>query len=218
MDRPAAVIFDMDGVLVLSGPAHWDAWRDTAAAHGRPISHAEFLGFNGMTNQDICTRLWGSRATPEFIATIADRKERAYRDAVRAQVPLAPGCHDLLSALHAHGVQMAVGSSGPQENVELVLEAGGIRPFFGAVVHAGLVQRGKPAPDIFLAAADLLRVPPARCVVLEDAPNGIQAALAAGMRVLGLATNHVAAELHEHGAELVLPDLASVTWDDVQRA
>lgn len=211
MSAIRAVLFDMDGVLVLSGPAHWQAWRDVAAAHGLPLTHREFLGFNGMTNEDICARLWGERATPAFTAAIADHKERAYRAAVAAAVPLAPGCTPLLAALRDHGLQLAVGSSGPQENVDLILDAGGIRSFFGAVVHAGLVRRGKPAPDIFLQAAALLGTPPAACVVVEDAPSGIQAALAAGMQVIGLATNHAAFELRECGAEIVLPDLAALT-------
>jgi len=218
MQTVRAVVFDMDGVLVLSGPAHWIAWRDVAAAHGRPLQHDEFLGFNGMTNQDICMRLWGARATPEFVAAIADTKERAYRAAVAAAVPLAPGCAEVLAALHRQGQRLAVGSSGPQENVDLVLDGGRIRPFFGAVVHAGLVQRGKPAPDIFLRAASLLAVPPEQCVVVEDAPAGVQAAIAAGMRVVGLATNHAADELREHGARLVLPDLASLTLAALQSA
>ena len=206
----AAVIFDMDGVLVLSGPAHWLAWRDTAHAHGRPLTEAEFLAVNGMTNDDICARLWGAAATPAFVATIADSKERAYRAAVAACVPLAPGCRELLATLSAHGARLAVGSSGPKENVDLILDGGGIRAFFGAVVHAGLVQRGKPAPDIFLRAAELLAVPPAQCTVIEDAPAGVRAARAAGMRVVGVATNHGAHELLALGAASVLPDLASI--------
>lgn len=212
MQTTRAVIFDMDGVLVLSGPAHWVAWRDTAAAHGRPLTQAEFLGVNGMTNQDICAKLWGQTvATPAFVARIADQKERAYRDAVREAVPLAPGCRELLTTLRAQSLGIAVGTSGPQENVDLILDRGGIRPFFGGVVHAGLVQRGKPAPDIFLRAAELLGVPPAHCLVVEDAPSGVRAGLAAGMRVLGVCTNHSEGELRDVGAHVVLPDLAAIT-------
>lgn len=218
MQPTEAVIFDMDGVLVLSGPAHWEAWREVAAQHDRPITHAEFLGFNGMTNQDICARLWGERATLAFVQAVADRKEAAYRDAVRAAVPLAPGCGALLANLRAAGLRLAVGSSGPVENVALVLEQGGIAQHFGAVVHAGLVQRGKPAPDIFLRAAELLAVPPVRCVVVEDAPSGVRAAVAAGMRVLGLTTNHHAHELHEVGARVVLPTLADITLAQLRSA
>ncbi len=207
----------MDGVLVLSGPAHWLAWRDTAAAHGRPLTEAEFLAVNGMTNDDICARLWGAGATPEFVAVVAGAKERAYRRAVAAAVPLAPGCRELLASLRSHGALLAVGSSGPQENVDLVLDAGGIRPFFGAVVHAGLVRRGKPAPDIFVRAAALLGVQPAHCTVVEDAPSGVRAARAAGMRVVGDATKHHADELLALGAELVLPDLAAIDARDLLR-
>lgn len=213
---PAAVIFDMDGVLVLSGPAHWVAWRDTAAAHGRTLTPADFLAVNGMTNQDICARLWGPQATPEFVVTIAEAKERAYRAAVAGAVPLAPGCRELLGTLRGAGLALAVGTSGPKENVDLILDRGGIRPFFAGVVHAGLVARGKPAPDIFLAAAGLLGVPPARCVVVEDAPSGVRAALAAGMRVVAVGTNHDEGELRDCGAHVVLPDLAALALDHLR--
>lgn len=212
--RTAAVIFDMDGVLVLSLPAHWRAWRAIAAEHGLDLTHADFLAFNGMTNADICQRLWGSeRATPEFIARVGDAKERAYRAAVAAAVPLAPGCRELLTTLRERGLALAVGTSGPQENVDLILDAGGIRAFFGGVVHAGLVQRGKPFPDIFLRAAELLGVAPAACAVIEDAPTGVRAALAAGMRAVAVCTNHTADELRAAGAHVVLPDLAAIRVD-----
>lgn len=216
MQTTRAVIFDMDGVLVLSGPAHWVAWRDTAAANGRALTQADFLAVNGMTNQDICAHLWGpAHATPEFVARIADTKESAYRRAVEANVPLAPGCRELLATLQARAFGIAVGTSGPKENVDLILDNGGIRSFFGGVVHAGLVQRGKPAPDIFLRAADLLGVPAAACVVVEDAPSGIRAALAAGMRTIAVCTNHAAEELRHVGAHTVLPDLAAITVQHV---
>lgn len=216
MIRRDAVIFDMDGVLILSIAAHAAAWRETAARHGRPMTHDDFLRVNGMTNHDICTTLWGAaRATPEFIARIGDEKERAYRDAVRADLPLAPGLRPLLQALQAAGARLAVGTSGPLENVDLVLDQGGLRPFFGGVVHAGLVQRGKPAPDIFLRAAELVGAAPERCVVIEDAPTGVRAALAAGMRCVGVATTHDAGDLTAVGAHLVRPDLASLSVDDL---
>ena len=206
----SAVIFDMDGVLVLSLPAHWTAWRATAVAHGVDFTREMFQRCNGLTNPDICVLLWGSRATPEFIARVADAKDRAFRDAIGTDVPLALGCRALLSTLKANGARLAVGTSAPRENVDLVLDRGGIRAFFGAVVHEGMVRRGKPAPDVFLRAAELLEVPPRRCVVVEDAPTGVRAALSAGMAAVGVATNHKAQELLHAGARLVVPDLASL--------
>lgn len=215
MQNRRAVIFDMDGVLVLSGPAHWVAWVDAARRHGTELTREQFLSFNGLTNPDICVRLWGDRATPQFIAELATAKEAAFRRAIMADVPLAPGCRELLQQLSALRAGIAVGSSAPRENVDLVLDGGGIRPFFGAVVHADLVKRGKPAPDIFLRAAELLGVPPAQCVVVEDAPSGVRAARAAGMPAVGVLTNHTAAELLDEGARIVLPALADVRVEHV---
>jgi beta-phosphoglucomutase len=210
MQNRRAVIFDMDGVLVLSAPAHWTAWVDAAARHGVQLTREQFLSFNGLTNPDICARLWGDRATPAFVADLATQKERAFREAIAADVPLAPGCRELLAQLRTRDVPIAVGTSAPRENVDLVLDGGGIRPFFGAVVHADLVQRGKPAPDIFLRAAELLGLPPERCIVVEDAPMGVRAAKAAGMAAVGVLTNHTADELLVEGARTVLPTLADV--------
>lgn len=206
-----AVIFDMDGVLVLSGPAHFQAWRTTATAHGIDLSHEEFLSFNGMVNADICRQLFGDRATASFAAAIADQKERAYRDAIAHEVPLAAGCRQVLQQFQAARMALAVGTSGPKANVDRVLDGGDIRSYFGAVVHADLVQRGKPAPDIFLRAAELLDMAPARCVVVEDAPSGIRAAHAAGMRVVGITSNHTEHELRQEEPHALVASFADLS-------
>jgi beta-phosphoglucomutase family hydrolase len=204
------VIFDMDGVLVLSGPAHWLAWQQVAARHGFAFTRDDYYAVNGLTNADICRRLFGARSTPELAARIGDDKERAYRALVAPAVPIAPGCRELLAALQQAGARLAVGSSAPVENVDLVLDAGGLRPFFAAAVHAGMVARGKPAPDIFLRAAELLGVEPVHCVVVEDAPAGIAAARAAGMAAVGVATNHAVEELQAAGVTRAAPTLEQV--------
>ena len=102
------------------------------------------------------------------------------------EFPPIPGAAELIDALHAAGVPLAVGSSGPPENVALVLERLWRRDRFTAVVSRADVVRGKPAPDIFLEAGRRLGVPASRCVVIEDAPAGVAAARAAGMRVMAL--------------------------------
>ena len=99
-----------------------------------------------------------------------------------------PGVHRLLEQLHRAGFRLAVGSSGPPENVDLVLEKLGSRSLFDAVVTATDVTRGKPDPQVFLIAAERLGVPPPRCVVIEDAAAGIAAAHAAGMTSVALAS------------------------------
>jgi len=204
------VIFDMDGVLILSAPAHWAAWRDIAWAHGLELTREAFFGTNGMANPDIVRTLWGE-VDDGVIQRIATAKEHAFRSHIARQVPLAPGCVDVLRALRGTGIPVALGSSAPAANVDHVLDHGGIRSWFDAVVHCDMVARGKPAPDIFLAAAQLLGLPPGRCLVVEDAPNGVKAGIAAGMQVLGISSNHPAEELLDVGAALVVPQLADVT-------
>ncbi|MEY4674818.1 MAG: Beta-phosphoglucomutase [Planctomycetota bacterium] len=212
MSRPerVGVVFDMDGVLILSAPAHWAAWRDVAWAHGLELTREAFFGTNGMANPDIVRTLWGE-VDDGIVRRIADAKERAFRANIARQVPLAPGCVELLGALRREGIPLALGSSAPEANVDHVLDHGSLREWFDAVVHSGMVARGKPAPDIFLAAAERLGLAPSQCLVVEDAPNGVRAGVAAGMRVLGISSNHAPEELLEVGAVQVVPELASVT-------
>ena len=214
MSDRRAVIFDMDGVIVLTAEAHWLAWTAIASAHGVQLTREQFLSFNGLTNPDICQRLFGDAVTEQLVAEVAEAKEEEFRRAIGDQVPLAPGLVELLSRLREEGVAVALGTSAPVGNVDLVLDKGGVRQMFDAVVHADMVKRGKPAPDIFARGAELLGVSPDRCIVIEDAPMGIEAALAAGMEVVGVATNHSAEELSEAGARQVAPTLAElpVSW------
>ena len=118
------------------------------------------------------------------------RKEALYRDLVRGRVQAIDGAVDLVRRCRQAGLKLAVGSSAPPENIQLVLDELGIADCFDVIVHDGDVGRGKPDPQVFLIAARRLGLAPARCAVIEDAPTGIQAALAAGMIVIGLTTHH----------------------------
>ncbi|MBK7405366.1 MAG: HAD family phosphatase [Phycisphaerales bacterium] len=207
------VIFDMDGVLVMTEDAHWQSWRTAAAPRGVDVSHELFLSCFGRINPDCVRIIFGEGIPPDESSRIADEKERAFRDIIRSAVPIAPGVLPLLQGLRDAGAAIAVGSSAPPENVDLVLDAGQIRPFFSAAVNGSQVARGKPAPDVFLRAAELLGLPPARCLVIEDAPAGIRAARAAGMIAVGVATTHPAAQLSEAGAHRVEPDLTTLSAD-----
>lgn len=209
-DRSAiAVIFDMDGVLVLTESAHWESWLEAARPRGAELSYAAFKSCFGRINPDCIPILFGPRS-PEESAAIADEKEAAFRRIVRAAVPLVPGIVDFLATLSEMGVRLGVGSSGPPENVKALLEGGGIARFFGATVDGSQVQRGKPAPDVFLIGAQRLGVSPAACAVIEDAPVGIRAAVAAGMIPIGVATTHAEADLRQAGAECVFSEPAAI--------
>ncbi len=212
-----AVIFDMDGVLILSGDAHYIAWRETARDLGIDLTRERFAHHFGRTNPDIIRDLMGPGVSLDQIHRIADRKEQAYRDLVRANIPIASGTRELLETLASNGFALAVGSSAPRENIDLLLDAASLRPFFAGIVDGSMVQRGKPAPDVFLLASRLIAVDPARCVAVEDAPHGIEAALAAGMHAIGLATTHPPHDLRRTGAHEVRDHLADLSVAMIDR-
>jgi len=189
MNEPLAVIFDMDGVLVDSYDAHFQSWQKVATARGCRMSQGQFDATFGRTSREIIASLWPGMATgEEEIRRIDAEKEAAFREILEAAFPPMPGVESLLESLHAAGFAVAVGSSGPPENVALVLDRLGKRSLFGAVVHGMDVTRGKPDPQVFLLAAERLGVQPKCCIVVEDAALGVAAAKAAGMASVGLAS------------------------------
>lgn len=186
MDKPFAAIFDMDGVLVDTYRAHFRSWLEMAAAEGLQFSEEEFAPTFGRTSREIIAQLWGKdrydgTRSPSWTAA---RRRPSVASSRRISRPCrAPS---ICSALHAAGFRLAVGSSGPPENVQLVVDKLGARELFGAVITGADVTRGKPDPQVFLLAAERLGVQPARCAVVEDAPVGVAAANAAGMASVGL--------------------------------
>jgi beta-phosphoglucomutase len=186
MHDSRAVIFDMDGVLVDSFHAHYLSWLQMGQASGLTFTEAEFAATFGRTSREIIEHFWGGgRLTDAEIAALDVVKEAAYRQIVARDLPAMPGAREVLGKLHAAGFRLALGSSGPPENVALVLERLEVRPWFSAVVTGADVTRGKPDPQVFLLAAEHLGVEPSRCAVVEDAPAGIAAAHAAGMTAVG---------------------------------
>lgn len=205
------VIFDVDGVLVDSGSAHIASWRILAGKHGIEISDEEFARTFGQTSRDIIRKLWGTNVSDADVRRFDDEKEAAYREIIAGNVPLTPGAHEMLTALRDGGYGLAVATSGPRENVALVLEETGLGPFFAAVVSGFDISRGKPAPDCFLLAAERAGLSPANCAVVEDAPVGIQAALAADMSPIGFVGTHPAERLEQAGAALTVERLTEIT-------
>jgi beta-phosphoglucomutase len=183
------VIFDMDGVLIDSYHAHYTSWLIMAERDGLSFSEEEFARTFGRTSREIIAHFWGEgRYTDAEMAELDDRKEAAFREIIARDFPVMPGAVSLLQDLRAAGFKLAVGSSGPPENVDLAVERLGAAPLFDAIVTARDVTRGKPDPEVFLTAASRLGIPPGRCAVVEDAPLGVAAANAAGASSIGLAS------------------------------
>ena len=202
MDNPIAAIFDMDGVLVDTYHAHFRSWLEMAASEGLLFSEEEFAPTFGRTSREIIAHFWGKdRYDDAQIAELDRRKEAAFRRIIEDDFPVMPGAADLLHALHKGGFRLAVGSSGPPENVQLVVDKLGTHDLFGAIITGEDVTRGKPDPQVFLLAAGHLDVAPVRCAVSEDAPVGVAAANAAGMASVGLlSTGRIREDLAAAGA------------------
>ena len=211
------VIFDMDGVLVDSGPAHAESWRMVAARDRIEVSNEQFKRLFGMPSRDIVRVIWGAGLSDEEVRRHDDQKEAAYRDLIAGNVPLTPGVRPMLESLRDSGLVLAVATSGPRENVELVLREGEIGSFFSTIVTGFDITHGKPAPDCFLLAAERIDIEPKNCVVVEDAPVGIQAALAANMPVIGLIGTHPAERLRDAGATAIVEELSEITPDTVSK-
>ena len=188
------IIFDMDGVLVDSAGPHWQSWRQLAEEIGRPITEPQFRATFGRQNQDVVPALFGHDDAPT-IRRLSDRKEELYRDLIRHAVPAVDGAVELIRACHAAGFRLAVGSSGPPENVDLVVNGLNIGRYFQTFVTAREVTRGKPHPQVFQRAAEGLGLPPGLCAVVEDAPAGVEAARAAGCTAIALVGMHPAESL-----------------------
>jgi beta-phosphoglucomutase len=190
---PRGVLWDLDGTLIDSSEQHFVAWRETLAAEGRPYTRADHDAVFGLRNDAVLRRLVDPAIDPAEIARIAGAKERRYRDAVAAAgIEPLPGVRAWLAALTAGGWRMAVASSAPPANITAVMAAASLEGVFGALVSGEEVAQGKPDPAVFLAAAARLGVPPARCVVVEDAPAGVEAGRRGGMRVVGVGPRHAA--------------------------
>lgn len=206
------VIFDMDGVLVDSGDAHFESWKALAHEIGREFSEQDFALSFGRQNQDIIPMILGIN-DPNEVTRLADRKEQIYRDLVRADPPIVEGAVELVRSLHEHGVKLSVGSSAPAANVHLIVDAMDLRDVFDALVTGDEVTRGKPDPEVFQTCAAKIGCAPQNCVVVEDAPAGIEAAVRAGCCAVAVLIHHEACAFH--GATETVHALSELTSDSL---
>ena len=200
-----ALILDMDGVIIDSNPVHRQAWALYCQRYGIETDPTMDQRMYGRRNDEIVRDFFGAHLTLDEARAHGEAKERLYRETIGPVVndALVPGVREFLERHRNEPIGLA-SNAGPA-NVEFVLDAARLRPYFRAVVDGHQVANPKPYPDIYLRVADLVGVDPAGCVVFEDSETGIQAAKAAGMQVVGLKTTH--AELP--GVDLAIDDFRS---------
>jgi beta-phosphoglucomutase len=202
------VIFDLDGVLVDTGWAHKQSWYDLAEKEGFTMTDEFFYNTFGMQNYQIIPMLLGRNTASDEVGWLSEWKEQRYREIIAEKLAPSEGAKSLLIDLKNKGFLLAVGSSAPPANLELVLERTGLKDYFDAYVTGQDVTNGKPAPDTFLKAAEKLSLNPKRCVVVEDAVQGVEAGKAAGMPVVAVTTTRSRADLHR--ADIVVDSLAQL--------
>ena len=216
-NRTKAVIFDIDGVLIDSYHAHLRSWQQVAERYDREMTEQEFARTFGRTSREIIRQLWKDAALSDAdVAAFDQEKEAAFRAIVSENYPWMDGALELISGLSNAGYQLAVGSSGPRENVEMLRSQLGATYTLAVAVSGSDVQHGKPNPEVFQRAAEKLDIDSQNCAVIEDAAAGITAANAAGMLSIGLiSTGHEPSEYTE--ADHVISRLAELTPERIAR-
>lgn len=210
-----AVIWDMDGVIADTAPYHFRAWRQAFFQRGVDFTEAHFRQGFGQRNDTIIRNTLGQATTDADIEAISKGKESTFRSLARHHLKALPGALDMMRKLKENGFKMALASSTPPENIKLVTGELGIGDYFQAVVSGRDVTEGKPSPQVFLLSARKLGVPPAHCLVIEDAAAGVAAAERAGMACIAATNTLPRASLNE--ADLIVDSLEEVTVADIAK-
>ncbi|WP_111630509.1 HAD family hydrolase [Larkinella arboricola] len=207
-----AAIFDMDGVIVDTNPHHRLAWRRYFERYGKALTDEDFVRYvSGKHNDDILRHLFADRSlSPDEARQLAAEKETLFRDLYRPDMTPVAGLPEFLQKLRKAGIRTAVGTSAPVENLDFVMDALNLRPYFDVLLDESKVSRPKPDPEIYQQAMRFLGVEPQESVIFEDSTTGIRAASSAGAYVVGLATTETPEKLIEAGANEVIQDFTAL--------
>lgn len=206
----------MDGTLVDNLAYHFMAFDAYAEREGFTLLEPVSLKINGMHSNDIFPLLLGNEVVAQYgLDRLNREKEEVYRDMYRPKIAPIAGVIELLKEAKKAGVKCAIGSSGCRENVEMIIEGLGIADLIDGSISGSDVTHGKPHPEIFTKAHELLGLKAEECIVVEDAVNGILAGVAAGCKCLAVTTTATAEVLAEAGASLCVEDYSTVTIEQL---
>lgn len=189
---PKAFLFDLNGTMIDDMDYHVKAWydilnNDLKAGLSWPQVKEQMYG----KNSELLDRVFGKNAfTSEKVNELSFEKERRYQQSYLPHLALLPGLHKFMDRAVQQGIAMAIGSAAIPFNIDFVLDNLRIRQYFSTIVSADDVAISKPHPETYLKAAEILKVQPGDCIVFEDAPKGVEAALNAGMKAVVLTTMH----------------------------
>ena len=210
-------LFDWDGVIIDSHNQHEKSWSKLAEEENKVLPDNFFKMTFGMRNENIIPNFFGNWidvTNQEEVTRLADRKEEIYREIIISDgIEPLPGVRDLLQSLRSEEIACSIASSTPIANIETVMGMIGLSDYFDAITAAEDVSNGKPNPEVFLKAAEKIKVDPKNCVVFEDAHVGIEAGLAANMQVIAVATTHPVESLGN--AHMVTENLESIDAEKI---
>lgn len=206
----AAVLFDLDGVILDTTEMHYRVWRAFAARHGYALSEAALLATNGVRADETLRAWFGSIPARRIEELVEERESLFHRMLEFEPVPPVRGAREFVEALVRRGVPRAVATSAVPMNAELALSRVGLEDAFDAVLTAADVENGKPHPEVYLRAAEALGVAADACLVVEDAVSGVRAARAAGAKVLALTTTFSRDVLLREEPDWLVADLAEL--------
>ena len=205
----------MDGTIVNSLSFHKLAWIETFAKRGRNFTDDDFKWANARKNEEIIPHLLGQDMSLEEVNVIKNEKEETFRRLVKDSIKPLPGVVELIKLMAAAQFQLAIVSSTPKENIELITETLGIKKYFSLFINGDDVKEGKPSPQGFLLAAKKLGVEPKNCVVIEDAVVGVRAAKRAGMYCIAIANTYPREDILE--ADIVVNSLEEITVKTIEK-
>jgi beta-phosphoglucomutase len=212
-DSNLGVLWDLDGVLVDSGEAHYQAWVETCARYAFSFGRESFQKTFGMNNAGIIATLAQREVSPELVGEISEYKEDVFRRAIHRQARPFPGVKLWLERFQEASIPQAVASSAPLANIDVIVDELSIRSCFAALV-SGADMPGKPNPAVFLEAARQIGISPERCLVIEDSVAGVEAACRGGMKCLAVTTTNPRPLLAR--AHLILETLETLSWNEIR--
>lgn len=204
-------IFDWDGVVIDSAYHHEKSWEILAKEINRTLPADHFEKGFGKRNETIIGSMLGWSDDKSEIINWGKRKEEIYREiAIKGGIPLIDGSRNFITELHTHSIPLVIGTSTERKNIELAIEQNQLEGLFAGAVCSEDVSKGKPDPEVFLKAAQLIKIDPQLCFVFEDSTHGIEAAVHAKMIPIGITTTNPKKELLEKGAKLVVDRLDEI--------
>lgn len=213
-----AVIFDMDGVLINNHSYHVKAWEEFCKRHNKKLSEAEFeQHVNGRPSKDTIAYLFSNNTPAKEVQQLSEEKESIYRDIYQPHLKATSGLHTFIDSLQQAEWLLAVATSSPKVNLRFILEGLGISHYFPTTVDSSGVKKGKPAPDLYLKAAEILDIAPRRCIVFEDSKAGITAAKKAGMAVIGISSTHSREELEQTNLRCIFDSFDTIDLNLLDR-